>query len=883
VKTRHLRTPYVPALELLESKIVPAGNISAYIRGDILYISGDNSANQISVVPDGTNGALITSLDGTKINRQTLEAGESVTISGNRAIRALRVDLRGGDDVMELMDFTFRRDFDVYSGTGNDQLFFNNTRVGGGRSTLSTSSGNDTVQIYSSHFERIDQDAGSGNDRVNIADSYFGHRSAFEGRSGFDVIGISNVNFGYKASVEGYERKTPNGLTFASNDTATVSTGETTIIDLAANDTTAPGSLDLSSIVITQFPVRGDIEINGDGTVTYIHDGSTGSSDSFRYTIASDTGEVSNQGVVTISITDEGIENPIAANDTANVSLGGTAIINVSANDSAVVGSLDLSSISITQQPTRGTLTVNADGTVTYLNNGQTATSDSFRYTISDDSGNVSNVATVNITLGSAGVNPIANNDTVSAALGSTSSINVASNDTATSGTLNLNSVVIVSGPSNGTATVAGNGLVTYVNNGSVATADSFTYTIRDSSGNLSNIATVNINLGSGSTNPVANNDTVTAAIGSTSNINVAANDTALTGTLNLNSVVIVSGPTNGTATVSGNGLVSYVNNGGVAATDSFTYTIRDSAGNLSNVATVNINLGTGLSPVANNDTANVVIGGTTSINVASNDISASSNLDLNSVVIVSGPTNGTASVVGNGLVLYVNNGATATSDSFTYTIKDITGNVSNVATVSITLGANGNAPTAVNDTGSVAVGGTVILTVLGNDTDPQNNINPATVSVVTQPTSGTFTVNANGTVTYVHNGTSTNPTDSFTYRVTDLTGLISNLATVTLSINGTGGGAPVANEDTANVVAGGTVTINVLSNDTDPQGNIDPSTVTLLQPPAQGTATVNANGTITYTRDPSAVIATDVFFYTVADFTGQVSNAARVAVSLIV
>ena len=43
-------------------------------------------------------------------------------------------------------------------------------------------------------------------------------------------------------------------------------------------------------------------------------------------------------------------------------------------------------------------------------------------------------------------------------------------------------------------------------------------------------------------------------------------------------------------------------------------------------------------------------------------------------------------------------------------------------------------------------------------------------------------------------------------------------------------------------------VTVNVLANDSDPDG--DPLTVTGAAAPAHGTAVVNANNTITYTPD---------------------------------
>ena len=74
---------------------------------------------------------------------------------------------------------------------------------------------------------------------------------------------------------------------------------------------------------------------------------------------------------------------------------------------------------------------------------------------------------------------------------------------------------------------------------------------------------------------------------------------------------------------------------------------------------------------------------------------------------------------------------------------------------------------------------------------------------------------------------------------------------------------APVANNDSATVGANASVNIDVLANDTDANGNIDPASVTIVTQPTGGTATPNPNGTVTYTNtNPSAT--TDTFTYTV-------------------
>ena len=88
-------------------------------------------------------------------------------------------------------------------------------------------------------------------------------------------------------------------------DADTVAEAGSTAIDLAANDSDVDNALDLTSIVITSAPTNGSLVNHGDGTVTYTHDGSETTSDTFTYTIADASGAPSNVATVTITITPE--------------------------------------------------------------------------------------------------------------------------------------------------------------------------------------------------------------------------------------------------------------------------------------------------------------------------------------------------------------------------------------------------------------------------------------------------------------------------------------------------------------------------------------------------------------------------------------------------
>src|SRR5262245_1589440 len=91
----------------------------------------------------------------------------------------------------------------------------------------------------------------------------------------------------------------------------------------------------------------------------------------------------------------------------------------------------------------------------------------------------------------------------------------------------------------------------------------------------------------------------------------------------------------------------------------------------------------------------------------------------------------------------------------------------------------------------------------------------------------------------------------------------------------------PVANADSASTTVNNAVSINVLANDTDVDGVLIPSTVTVTTPPAHGVATVNTiGGTITFTP-ASGFAGSDSFTYTVSDDDGATSSAAAVSVTV--
>ncbi len=211
--------------------------------------------------------------------------------------------------------------------------------------------------------------------------------------------------------------------------------------------------------------------------------------------------------------------------------------------------------------------------------------------------------------------------------------------------------------------------------------------------------------------------------------------------------------------------------------------------------------------------------------------------------------------------------------------MRDNGGATSSPAVVSITVESVNDAPAAADDTVVLEEDVPHAINVLGNDSDIEGNLDASSVEVVAGPASGTTVVDpATGVITYTP-GEDFNGDDLFRYRVRDEDGLWSNDAAVRLTVEPVND-APLANDDDAATDEDVSVRILVLDNDDDVEGRLNPSSVAIVRAPTLGAATVEHDGSITYTPDADTS-GTDEFTYTVADDEGALSNEATVTVSI--
>jgi VCBS repeat-containing protein len=439
-------------------------------------------------------------------------------------------------------------------------------------------------------------------------------------------------------------------------------------------------------------------------------------------------------------------------------------------------------------------------------------------------------------------------------------------------------SAVLVSGPSHGTLTLNGNGSFTYTPASNFNGSDSFTY--RASDGTLtSNPATVAISVTAVNDTPTAADDAYSTAEDTVLTVatpGVLGNDSDPDG--NPLSAVLVSGPSHATLTLNGNGSFTYTPAAHYDGSDSFTYRANDGTVD-SNQATVTITItATNEEPTAADDAYSTIED--TALTVAAPGVLANDSdpdHDTLSAVRVSGPSHGTLTLNGNGSFTYTPASNFNGSDSFTYRANDGTVD-SNQATVTITITATNDRPTADDDAYTTAEDTTVTVNapgLLGDDSDPDHD--PLSAVLGSGPSHGTLTLNGNGSFTYSPDD-NFNGSDSFTYRANDGT-VDSNQATVTITITATND-RPTADDDAYSTAEDTVLTVNapgVLANDSDPDGN--QLSAVLGSGPSHGTLTLNANGSFSYT--PAANFnGSDSFTYRAIDG-NQNSDPATVTLTV--
>lgn len=192
----------------------------------------------------------------------------------------------------------------------------------------------------------------------------------------------------------------------AANDSYSVAAGSTLNIaspGVLANDSDPDG--DLITAVLASGPAHGVLTMNANGAFKYVPSTGYSGADSFSYR-DSDGQTSGNTAIVAITVT-ASVANkpPVAANDsfTAPVRSSGAymaQVFNILANDRDPDGTINVTTVSIVSTPNRGgVVTVNADGTVSYVPKLRFTGTETFKYRVKDNSGALSNLATASVSV----------------------------------------------------------------------------------------------------------------------------------------------------------------------------------------------------------------------------------------------------------------------------------------------------------------------------------------------------------------------------------------------------------------------------------------------------------------------------------------------------
>ena len=467
----------------------------------------------------------------------------------------------------------------------------------------------------------------------------------------------------------------------------------------------------------------------------------------------------------------------------------------------------------------------------------------------------------------------------------------------------------------NASVNIAANGDITVTPDTGFSGTVSFDYTISDGNGGTS-FATV-----TGSVSPVdvpviepvnnpptAIDDTATTPEETPVRIEVLDNDSDIDAdTL---TVTQVGTPENGIATLNSDGSISYTPNPNFNGTDSFTYTITDGNGGTSTaevivtVTPVNdvpfINEAiSDLEFTTNQDT--IFTGQVTAIDIDGDELTYTLAPD-------GLPANGTVNLDPNtGLYNFEPALGFIGTDEFVVIVDDGNGGTETVTIFATVLPVSlpepepepapvptpepapvpeNAAPVAIDDMATTPQDVPVEINILSNDSDLDGD----TLTVIdAQSENGTVTINPDGTVVFTPDNGFTG-LGTITYTITDTNG---NTATANVTIIVTApaddplpvpdlpapeapapdvpeNDPPVAVNDAITIDSGQSALITILANDSDP--NNDPLTVTSAQP-ENGTATINPDGTISYT--PNADFSgVDIITYTISDGQGGSATA---------
>jgi VCBS repeat-containing protein len=353
-------------------------------------------------------------------------------------------------------------------------------------------------------------------------------------------------------------------------------------------------------------------------------------------------------------------------------------------------------------------------------------------------------------------------------------------------------------------------------------------------------------------TPPVVIDDFVTVDEGASINANVLTND--IDWQCDSVSASLINSVSHGTLVLNSDGSFTYDHDDNESSTDSFTYQAIDTEPSSSNATVTIIINPVNDAPVANNDVYTIDMDTSHTFRVLANDIDTDYG-DVISVTSFSTPTPSNGSLLTNNgdSITYTPAAGFVGQEEFTYTTQDTSGE-STTATVTVKIVNNPSCASG----GGLALQNQIITSGQVVDETVRNSI---TVGPAYEIQSGA-TVTLNSYTISLLPGFSAQDGSAVHVFTSPWNDLNAN---------------PIAEADSATVNEGGSVSVNVLTNDRDL--DCDSLTANLLTDVIHGTLAPNTDGSFTYDHDGSET-TNDSFTYQAMD--AESSNTVTVSITVI-
>jgi hypothetical protein len=405
-----------------------------------------------------------------------------------------------------------------------------------------------------------------------------------------------------------------------------------------------------------------------------------------------------------------------------------------------------------------------------------------------------------------------------------------------------------------------------------------FTYTVTDGHDHaVTGDVSISILRESVAQPPYARDDSTFTTVGSPVTVDVLRNDGDPSG----ERPYLVGEPGcagGGRATVTTDNQVRYDPPAGTAGAFRCTYEVSNAQGlraGASIIISVREPSLTNQAPVTANDPITVEVGSVTSVDVTANDTDPDGDNAKLTVLSSTAPTLGTATRRGNTITFTA--GQTLGNTAINYQVADEGGAVS-VGRMVVTISEKSNRPpVAQSDAREIfGPGAPASFDVLSKAVDEDNT--PGGMKVVSATR-----VSGDGTVSFAGPLVTITPNPNYlgsivaSFTIADGQGLTSS-ALLTLNVVEQPNRPPAARDDNADVANGGSVTVPVLFNDSDPDGDPLSVAVTAGPDPSLGTARLAGDRSIVFTAAPGASgLAT--IDYEISD--GELTSSARARITV--